>query len=435
MASRLRGGFQQHLQSLFGGGTVAGVTEAGLLARFLTRGDQAAFESLVARHGPMVLGVCRRVLSNPEDVEDAFQATFLVLVRKAHSLRDVDRLGPWLHGVAARVAVRARAQAIPRRAREGWGARRVTIDPSPALEWGDLRPVLDEELARLPERYRAAVVLCCLEGLGPEEAAQQLGCPMGTIKSRLAGGRERLRVRLTRRGLAPAAGLPLAMLSAEAARAAVPDALVASTVETATRLVAGTLAAAAVPASLSLLMQGGLKTMFLTRAFPVMAAVLLVGVATTCVGVLAQQGKPARPGDAKSERAVTKATSAAAPEAADDPQGIRALAESRRDLAREGYNDVFESLKNTRKSPSITGDEFMDRATTWSRRWMEAELDVSSNRSDQIAAREAHWQRLRKLEEDFAPHMDKEVGSRAFNALKFYRLEAEYGLAKAKAAL
>jgi hypothetical protein len=229
--------------------------------------------------------------------------------------------------------------------------------------------------------------------------------------------------------------LPLAVLSAEAAQAAVPKALVASTVETATRFVAGQLAAAAVPASLTMLMRGGLKTMSLTRTLPVMTAVLLVGVAATCVGVLAQQGKPAGPVQAKSERAVTRATNSAAPEAADDPQGLRALAASRRDLAREGYDDVFESLKNTRKSPSITGDEFMDRATTWSRRWMEAELDVSGKRSDQIAAREAHWQRLKKLEEGFAPHVDKEVGSRAFNALKFYRLEAEYGLAKAKAGL
>ena len=168
-----------------------------------------------------------------------------------------------------------------------------------------------------------------------------------------------------------------------------------------------------------------------TRTLPVLTVVLLAGIGAACVGVLAQQGRPAKPAQALSEPA--QATSAAAPEAADAAQGLRALAESRRDLARESYDDVFESLKNTRKSPSMTGDEFMDRATTWSRRWLEAELDISSKRSDQIAAREAHWQWLKKLEEDFAPHVDKEVGSREFNTLKFYRLEAEYGLARAKA--
>jgi RNA polymerase sigma factor (sigma-70 family) len=413
---------------------VAGVTESGLLARFLTQGDGVAFESLVARHGPMVLGVCRRVLSDPHDVEDAFQATFLVLVRKAGSLRDGDRLGPWLHGVASRIAVRARSQASRRRAIEGRAARAATVDASPSVDWGDIRPVLDEELRRLPERYRAAIVLCCLEGLGPEEAARQLGCPAGTVKSRLARGRQRLRARLTRRGLAPAAGLPLVALSAEAAQAAVPSALATSTLETANQFAAGKLAAGAVSASLIVLMREGMGTMFLTRTVQSITAVLLVGAAATCVGVLAQQGERAKPIRATSERALTKGNNASAREASDDQQRIRSLAESRVEIAREGYDDVLESVKNTRKSPSLTStDEFMDRITIWSRRWMEAELDVSSRRSDQIAAREAHWQRLKKWEEEFAPHVDKEVGSRAFRTLKYYRLEAEYALAKAKA--
>ncbi|HEV3121910.1 MAG TPA: sigma-70 family RNA polymerase sigma factor, partial [Isosphaeraceae bacterium] len=225
MAPGRRGDLQRPLQYLFGTGTVAGVSEAGLLTRFLTRGDEVAFEAILAWHGPMVLGVCRRVLSDASDVEDAFQATFLVLLRKAGSLRDGDLLGPWLHGVASRIAVRARSQAARRRAIEGLGARNLAVDASPAAEWSDVRPVFDEELARLPERYRAAVVLCCMEGLRLEEAARQLGCPVGTIKSRLARGRERLRARLIRRGLAPAVVLPLGALSREAAQAAIPDTL------------------------------------------------------------------------------------------------------------------------------------------------------------------------------------------------------------------
>jgi RNA polymerase sigma factor (sigma-70 family) len=428
-----RGGFQRQLQRLFGAGTVAGVTEAGLLARFLTQADEAAFESLVARHGPMVLGVCRRVLNDPHDAADAFQATFLVLIRKAASLRDADRLGPWLHGVATRIAVRARSQALRRRVIEGRGARRATVDASPSSDWADIRPVLDEELARLPERYRAAIVLCCLEGFGPEEAASQLGCPVGTIKSRLARGRERLRARLIQRGLAPAAGLSLAALFGEAARAAIPNALATSTVEIAIRFAAGKLTVETVSSSLAVLMREGMGTMFLTRTLQCIAALLLVGVVTTCVGVLAQQAEPAKPVQGKSEKALTKGANASARAASDDHQRLRSLAESRLEIAREGYDDVLESLKNTPKSPSLTGDEFMDRVTTWSRRWMEAEHDVSSRRSDQIAARQAHWQRLKKWEEEFAPHIDKEVGSRAFRTLKYYRLEAEYALAKAKA--
>jgi RNA polymerase sigma factor (sigma-70 family) len=381
----------------------------------------------------MVLGVCRRVLSDPDDAEDAFQATFLVLVRKARSLRDADRLGPWLHGVATRIALRARSQALRRRAIEGRGARKATVDASPSVDWEDIRPVLDEELARLPARYRAAIVLCCLEGFGPEEAASRLGCPVGTLKSRLARGRERLRARLIRRGLAPAAGLSLVAFSAEATRAAIPNALATSTVETATRFAAGKLKAETLSSSLAVLMRGGMGTMFLTRTLPCIAALLLVGVVATCVGGRAQQAEPAKPVQETPERAITKGTNASAPQASDHHQRLRSLAKSRLEIAREGYDDVLESLKNTPKSPGLTGDEFMDRVTTWSRRWMEAELDVSSTRSDQIAAREAHWQRLKKWEEEFAPHVDQAVGSRAFRTLKYHRLEAEYAAVKAKA--
>ncbi len=186
-----------------------------LLERFAADRDEAAFEALVSRHGPMVLGTCRRMLADPHDVEDAFQATFLVLARKAGSIRDADRLGPWLHGVARRVAARSRALSSPPEVASSEPAVEEPAVESPdLLEALELREVLDEELARLPEKYRAPLVLCYLEGLTHDEAAEHLRWPVGTVRSRLAGGRDRLRARLTRRGLAPSAAVPAVLPSA-----------------------------------------------------------------------------------------------------------------------------------------------------------------------------------------------------------------------------
>ena len=176
-----------------------------LLQRCALQRDPAAFAALVEQHGPMVLGVCRRLLHDSQDADDAFQATFLVLVRKAGTLAQPQGLGNWLYGVAYRTAVKARAQAAKRRARQ----RPLADLPAPPareeLLWSELRAALDEEIHRLPDRYRAAFVLCCLEGKTNEEAAQSLGCPRGTVLSRLARARQRLRRRLVKRGIAPAA--------------------------------------------------------------------------------------------------------------------------------------------------------------------------------------------------------------------------------------
>ena len=190
-----------HIQTLFESGTVAGMSDGLLLERFVARQDGLAFEAILARHGPMVLSVCRRMLPELSDTEDAFQATFLILVRKAGTLRDRQRLGPWLYGVARRVAIRARAQAARRQSRERSGAEVAAMRPCEDVERFELLAVLDDEVSQLPEKYRAAIVLCDLEGLTHDEAARQLDCPPGTVKSRLASARNRLRRRLTRRGL------------------------------------------------------------------------------------------------------------------------------------------------------------------------------------------------------------------------------------------
>src|SRR5262245_14844707 len=179
----------------------AQLSDGQLLRRFIDGRDEAAFAALVQRHGPLVLSVCRRVLPSAEDAEDAFQATFLVLVRRARSIVRQEAVSSWLHGVARRIAVRARSDMIRRRARE----HQVPPPPPPdslhEIISHDLREMLDEEVLRLPARCREPFVLCYLEGKTNEEAAHLLGCPRGTVQSRLAKARELLRVRLARRGL------------------------------------------------------------------------------------------------------------------------------------------------------------------------------------------------------------------------------------------
>jgi RNA polymerase sigma factor (sigma-70 family) len=196
-----------------------------LLRAFADRADHAAFAELVRRHGGLVLGVCQRVLAGP-DADDAFQATFLVLARKAGSVRRPEALGNWLYGVAVRCARRAKARAAKRQAREQpvteWPAREAEA------EWRDIRPVLDEELARLPDKLRAAVVLCELEGVPRPEAAARLGVPEGTLSSRLARAKEALRRRLLKRGVALSA-VGVGMVLTNAAKAAVPPGLAEAT--------------------------------------------------------------------------------------------------------------------------------------------------------------------------------------------------------------
>ncbi|HZW34740.1 MAG TPA: RNA polymerase sigma factor, partial [Isosphaeraceae bacterium] len=221
---------QRQLRTLFSVGTIRELTDGQLLERFATdRGEAAelAFAVLVERHGPMVLRVCRGVLADPHETQDAFQATFLVLVRKARALWVRDSLGPWLHQVAYRTATHARSTAARRRRHERRAA--VSQRESRAEAEDELGRILHEEIEQLPERYRAPLILCDLQGRSHEQAARHLGWPIGTVKSRQARGRERLRDRLVRRGLAPEAGLPTLALSPNGPLAWLGPALVDST--------------------------------------------------------------------------------------------------------------------------------------------------------------------------------------------------------------
>ena len=192
-------------------GSVVGLGDGQLLSRYSGSKDEVAFEALVARHGPMVLATCRAILKNEHDVEDAFQATFLVLARKAGSIRGGDALGGWLHRVAYRASVQASVEAKKRRRKEAEAAAMAPSDTShPGLGTDhDLRPILHEEIDRLPEAQRLPVVLCDLEGLTYEQAAEQLRWTVPTLRCRLSKARQRLKGRLTRRGAAvPVVGAP-----------------------------------------------------------------------------------------------------------------------------------------------------------------------------------------------------------------------------------
>ena len=205
MAIRLPAAAIDDVHTLFNWGTMATSEDGHLVARFLSGQDdsEAAFRALIHRHGPMVMGICRRVLGDEHAAEDAFQATFLVLVKKAGGLRDSDLLANWLYGVALRVSKREKAKSARQRAGELREADQVAVAAGD-LDQFELRSLIDEEIQRLPEHYRVPLVLCHLEGMRHDEVAQRLGCPVGTIESRLSRARDQLRGRLTRRGLAPA---------------------------------------------------------------------------------------------------------------------------------------------------------------------------------------------------------------------------------------
>jgi RNA polymerase sigma factor (sigma-70 family) len=262
----------------------AGLTDAELLTLFIEAHDEAAFELLVRRHGPMVMGVCRRVLPNAADAEDAFQATFLVLVRKTASIVPRGMVGNWLHGVSRTTALKARLMNRTRRTRErqAGAARPQRASPEAAGDWAER---LDEELGRLPDKYRIAVVLCDLEGRPLKEAAWQMGCPQGTVASRLARARRLLAARLARAGLAVSAGALAAKSSEGAALGHVPTPLMISTTRAAVRVAAGQAAGAVVPAKVATLAEGVVKIMFIDKLKRVLAALMVAALVAWGTGV------------------------------------------------------------------------------------------------------------------------------------------------------
>lgn len=289
-----------YLGGMAGAQALAEASDRELLARFADRRDQAAFAVLLRRHGPMVLNVCRRLLGQMQDAEDVFQAVFLLLARKAVSIRKGEAVGSWLYGVAYRLASKARARRQVRQAHETRAGLRKHSQNRAGVKaaWQQVQVTLDEALWQLPEKYRAALILCYLEEKSHEEAARQLGCPLATLRSRLTRGREKLRTELARRGLEISASGFVALVASHTAEGALPATLRLTTLRAAVRFAAGEPVNQIVSAPIAQFVEGGLRTMMMSKlrlgVIVVAAAMCATGAGAAAFWALATPQPPAR---------------------------------------------------------------------------------------------------------------------------------------------
>ena len=360
MTNRKLGQILTHLRAVAAGGN-GGVSDAQLLDRFFAGRDEAAFELLVRRHERLVFGVCRRVLGQAHDAEDAFQATFLVLARKAASIAHGGAVASWLYKVAYRVALAARTERTRR------GRREKSLDAAAdvaaateatcLVERADLCALLDEELSRMPERFRTVAVLCYLEGMTVEEAAQQLGCPRGTVASRLARARARLRDGLTRRGLAVSAGLAAVTLAQARAVARPPESLIPATVQAAKHYGSATAASAgAISPRVAALTEGALRAMSLMK-------LKLSAAAAVFVAVLLAAGWAA--GTMRASAGGEPAASASAPRAGNEAPKPQKKDAPATDLARlQGDWELVRTVRQGKTSMRKVGLVWRIRGTT-----------------------------------------------------------------------
>jgi RNA polymerase sigma factor (sigma-70 family) len=430
------GGLHGDLETLFGEGPSSRLGDGELLGRFLDRRDESserAFEALVARHGPTVYRVCRQVLGDSHEAHDAFQATFLVLARRTVSVRDRDSVGSWLYGVSLRVAARARAGLIRRRAREQSAGDDLdameSAESASTSSQGLDAELVHREIGRLAEKYRAPVVLCYLEGLTHDEAAVRLNWPVGTVRSRLARARDQLRDRLARRGLAAPAGLgSLAAwlgtggdATAQAAglkSAHLPRDLVSSTVRAAAQFADGKTASFALFSATSLaLTKGVLNSMVLENIAMAAWALLPAGIVAFAAGTMLGQ-EPAK--KFKPDLAPTPVAEAEKPKILVDPLEQELL---RAALARlEAQRTYYEEGRIT-----------IDRLIMASEQVMEVERSVSRTDAERLAAIQRHLDRLRAIKEREKGELAVGRGTAADLAEATQRrLEAEVILKKAK---
>ena len=298
--------FLEHLRILTDPNRSRELSDADLLERFRTQREEAAFTLLVQRHGPMVLTLCRRILGNGHEAEDVFQAAFLVLVRKAATIRQDESLAGWLHRVASRLALKTRAQAARRHKSERDGASKILSEECrETLIAEELRAALDEEIERLPEKYRMPVVLCYLTDKTHEQAARDLGCPKSSVTSRLVKARQLLQQRLIRRGFTAPAGLVAMLLTEAVASAALPSVLALSTVRLAMSALLGKpLAATATVALADSVAKGSALTKWLA-GISLLAALSVAAIGPLCMNTDSPTAKPAP--SAKPQQAATKA--------------------------------------------------------------------------------------------------------------------------------
>ena len=422
MAVERAGDWRGDLDRAAGGGSVVGLSDGELLGRFAARrdaGGEAAFAALVARHGPMVLATCRgRLRRHPGDADDAFQATFLVLARRAGSVRVDGSLGPWLHGVARRVATRALARRASAREVAGAPGDEPLAPPDAAAL--DARAVVAEEVGRLPAKYRDPVLLCHFEGLAHAEAAQRLGWPVGTVSGRLSRARDLLRDRLRRRGLiVPAA--PLAADLGLGPAPAVPPALIRATLQHAT-------ASGVVPAALLSLTRGAQIAMTVSKLQAATTAGLALGaLALTATYVAGQGGLPGR-----AERAGLAPPPATAKAIA--PRPSEELIRARLDLARRTFGEVGDLIlaPPPGATASVHAALRTDQLALWSLRWMEAERDLNPGNAARREALKAHARRLATWDELYVELIRGESNGLTpvdHATVKYHRLQAEGWLA------
>jgi RNA polymerase sigma factor (sigma-70 family) len=448
------------------------LTDGQLLDCFVNRGDAAALAAIVQRHGPMVWGVCRRILRNHQDAEDAFQATFLVLVRKAASILPREMVGNWLYGVAHQTALKARATTAKRQARE----KHVSEMPEPeALTepelWHDLQPLLDQELSQLPDKYRVAIILCDLQGRTRRQVARELEIPEGTLSSRLTTARGLLARRLARQGLAVSGGVLAVVLPQKAGSACVPTSVVSSTLEAATILAAGNGAAGMVSLEVAALTEGVLKSMLVTKLKVATVSLLVLGAIGLGITVTTHGASASARGKAATNAATTTPArgSEVAVEAGEirradsaeksKAEGQAAIADAEKPKAQDRENQTNEKPLQGRASnnPRLRAllEERLDslrkmaaqvkqlhKANAASQgtvreanlRVYQAELDLCDTTGERIAVLEK-IARLYKEAEDHVSELQKQSAASQGEVLeaRIKRLEAEIAVEREKA--
>jgi RNA polymerase sigma factor (sigma-70 family) len=424
------------LGRIFRGEAVLGLSEWQLLERYLERRDEGAFEALVSRHGPMVLGVCRRMLADRTDAEDAFQATFLVLVRRARHLGPRDAIGPWLYGVATRVAMRSRSEAARRRRFQPMTSETATVLDDRSVDNREIGEVLDQELSRLPAKYRHPIVLCYLEGQTHEEAARLLKWPIGTVKGRLARARDLLQSRLVRRGLTPAVGALSLALSPDS-WAAPHRELLDRTVKSSLKLALGGTTAQVVSMSITTLVEGVMASMFLNTLKWAGMAALVCGLAFTGVGVMARQDAEAKKEEAPpalktlTEPAEPKISAAKMP-----PKDVEAPNTDGTDVAAKLPGLKRELLKAANIEWELAYLDYiakntgLDEAYQASKRLLVAHEACVTVPDEKSTAAKAHLQRIRGLARAQHQHSPSSEISEAH--IKAYAAEAEVLVAQAE---
>ncbi|MDG3004319.1 RNA polymerase sigma factor [Paludisphaera mucosa] len=400
MAGGRRSSIEGRVRTLWTLGAVVDVDDRTLLSRYVFDRDESAeeaFRILVERHGPMVFRVCRQVLGDRQDAEDAAQAVFLVLACKAASIRVDGSLAPWLHGVARRVASKARGRLISLRRTERDAARErgSELEPPPADDWGTLH----DEVARLSEKYRTPVVLCYLQGRTYEDAARSIGCPVGTVRVRLSRAREQLRVRLTRRGFGPGrlaaiiSSLPdqSAALSPSSASFLDGSAWLEATVKAVRSLRWDrTTLAEAVPSSVLSSYQGMIQTMILDGCKTAAVWTLAVGMTAAgalCFSATGRAWQEAAPSDRRPHfTTTTKAPPVLAPPEKSGEQAARERLARAARIRLDAQRYFFQEGR-------ITIDRFIDA----SEQLMDCEMAASPNQDQREAAAEAHRERMGEL--------------------------------------